>query len=104
MPDGRTGDLSFDLASPHAIDEVQILNTRNWPSFNRASRQLQVEVHRRGQVVFKQDVRARRYLYWTEIHVPRDVGEVDSVTIRILDFVGLGGGLKQVRVKIANEY
>ena len=98
MPDGRTGDLSFDLASPHAIDEVQILNTRNWPLFNRASRQLQ-----RGQVVFKQDVRARRYPYWTEIHAPRDVGEVDSVTIRILDFVGLGGGLKQVRVKIANE-
>jgi hypothetical protein len=103
LPDGRTGDLSFDLASPHAIDEIQILNTRNWPLFNRASRQLQVEVHRRGQVVFKQDVRARRYPYWTEIHVPRDVGEVDSVTIRILDFVGLGGGLKQVRVKIANE-
>jgi hypothetical protein len=104
LPDGRTGNLSFDLASPAAIGAIQILNTRNWPFFNRASRQLQVEAYRRGQLLFKKDVHARRYPYWTEIHVPRDVGEVDSVTIRILDFVGLGGGLKQVRVKIANEY
>ena len=103
MPDGKPGDISFDLATPHAIGEVQILNTRNWPFFNRASRQLQVEAYRRGQVVFKKDVRARRYPYWTEIPVPRDVGEIDSVTIRILNFVGLGGGLKQVRVQIANE-
>jgi hypothetical protein len=103
LPDGKTGDLSFDLAGPYGIRAIQILNTRNWPYFNRASRQLRVEAYRRGQVVFKKDVHVRRYPYWTEIPVPRDVGEVDSITIRILDFIGFGGGLKQVRVQIANE-
>src|SRR5262249_31758630 len=94
------GKLSFNLASPQEVRTVELLNTRNWPHFNRASRRVRIEASQRGQRIFEQEVTMRRYPYWTEVPFPSGRGGIDSIIVDIMGFVGIGGGLAQVRVRI----
>ena len=102
LPNRTQGTLTFNLVSPQEVRTLELLNTRNWPQFNRASRRVRIEASQRGQRIFEQEVIMRRYPYWTEVPFPSGLGEIDSITVNIIDFLGIGGGLTQVRVRTSD--
>jgi hypothetical protein len=49
--------------------------------------------------VFDEEVRLLRFPYWTTIAVPETVSSVDRLVVRIESYVGIGGGLNEIRLR-----
>ena len=99
LPDGKLGEITMELADAEAIGAIEILNTRGGPPGNRASKTASVLAYKDGKLVFDEQVRLLRFPYWTEIAVPDTISSIDRVVVRIDSYVGVGGGLNEIRLR-----
>ena len=89
----------MELADAEAIGAIEILNTRGGPPGNRASKTASVLAYKDGKLVFDEEVRLLRFPYWTEITVPDTISSIDRVVVRIDSYIGVGGGLNEIRLR-----
>jgi hypothetical protein len=76
-----------------------ILNTSNGSANDRSTKNVRLTLSRQEKAVFSRDAAVRPWPFWTTLDVPDDLGDVEVVTIDVLDFAGRGGGLNEVRVR-----
>jgi hypothetical protein len=110
LPNGSVGDLTMELEADQAVTAVWLLNTRNGAGERNgplergqisASRLAQLQLLHEGKVVFDATTEVRRYPYWTVIPISAAGQRADAVRIFISEFIGVGGGLNEVKVEIA---
>src|SRR5262249_44178586 len=99
LPDGKLGEITMELAEAQAIAAIEILNTRGGSRGNRASKTARVLAYQEGNLVFDEDVQLRRFPYWTTITVPDTVSSLDRLVVRMESYVGVGGGLNEIRLR-----
>jgi hypothetical protein len=99
LPDGQKGSISFDLERPQPVGSILLLNTSNGAYSDRSTKNVRLTLSRQEKAVFSRDAAVRPWPFWTTLDVPDDLGDVEVVTIDVLDFVGRGGGLNEVRVR-----
>lgn len=98
LPDQRLGSLTLELERPARVTGLSVLNTRNGRLMDRESGRLRVRAWRGRAVVGERTVDARRYPHWTEVDFERTI-QADRVTVDVLSYRGLGGGLNEVLVR-----
>ena len=98
LPDHQLGSVSLGLAAPRRLLSVEILNTRNGESKDRATRGVKVTGWSGTSELWVRRVELNRYPYWTRVAVAPDAAPVSRVTIAVESFYGAGGGLNEVRL------
>jgi hypothetical protein len=99
LPDGKLGQITMELADAQAIGAIEILNTRGGQRGNRAGKTASVLAYEGGNLAFDKKVQLLRFPYWTEITIPDTISSIDSVVVRIESYVGVGGGLNEIRLR-----
>jgi hypothetical protein len=99
LPDGKLGEITMELADAQAIDAIEILNTRGGWRGNRAGKTARVLAYEGEHLVFDQEVQLLRFPYWTQIAVPDTIKSIDRVVVRMESYVGVGGGLNEIRLR-----
>jgi hypothetical protein len=102
LPDGDIGDLTLELRSERMVTAVWLLNTRNGIG-DRASLSTRVQLLRQGKVLSEMSTEMRRYPYWTVLSISNEGQLADAVRVFITGFVGIGGGLNEVKIETAKH-
>jgi hypothetical protein len=98
LPDRSTGFIEVQIVPPRTVSRIRILNARNLPYADRASKDYEVEVFLKGGGV-KQQKDSFPSLStdptWREVPVN---ARIDRVRITILSHHGTGGGLAEIEI------
>lgn len=98
LPDHQLGSVSLDLTAPRRLRSIEMLNTRNGESKDRATRSVKISGWSGTSELWVRRVDLKRYPYWTRVAVAPDTAPVSRVTIAVESFAGAGGGLNEVRL------
>ncbi len=96
LPDKTSGSITFEFEDESALSELWILNTRNGTENDRASHQLRIDFVKDQHIIKSESIIARKYPYWTILTLGSPA-QVDKVVIHIEAFIGVGGGLNEVK-------
>lgn len=98
LPERTTGTLAISFRKPSEVRTVEILNTRNGPTGDRAADRIRLTLVRDGRPVLSRDIRLNRFPRWTKVDIESTPEVADSLKLEILSYFGNGGGLNEVKV------
>lgn len=97
LPLGTPGSLTLRFHRPAPLRTVAILNTRRVArDLPVGSHRIRLSIHHAGRVVHTRDVLMRPFPFWTTVRLDNAL-EADAITLDILSFIGVGGGLNEVK-------
>lgn len=98
LPERTTGTLAISFRKPSKVRTVEILNTRNGPTGDRATDRIRLTLVSDGRPVLSRDIRLNRFPRWTKVDIESAPVVADSLKLEILSYFGNGGGLNEVKV------